>query len=174
MEKSEINQDINQEIKTCVTCGVFKRKCDCLIECSICKQRRSETVACECDMQHAKLLSVKIDKSLSGEWEVPSGQEDCISTGDQEGVSEVIDKHLSSFDLRPPDPGERVNMDHCTAEQRELVQRLMQDYKNAFAEHRFDIGNFNGFIASIDVEPNSSHIEKERNMRPEAIQCLQP
>ena len=57
----------------------FKRKCDCLIECSICKQRRSETVACECDMQHAKLLSVKIDKSLSGGWEVPSGQVDCIS-----------------------------------------------------------------------------------------------
>ena len=58
---------------------IFKRKCNCLIECSICKQRRSETVACKCDMQHAKLLSVKIDKSLSGGWEVPSGQEDCIS-----------------------------------------------------------------------------------------------
>ena len=42
-------------------------------------QRRSKTVACKCNMQNAKLLSVKIDKSLSGEWEVPSGQEDCIS-----------------------------------------------------------------------------------------------
>ena len=30
-------------------------------------------------MQHAKLSSVKIAKSLSGEWEVPSGQVDCIS-----------------------------------------------------------------------------------------------
>ena len=42
-------------------------------------QRRSKTVACKCNMQNAKLLSVKIDKSLSGGWEVPSGQEDCIS-----------------------------------------------------------------------------------------------
>ena len=58
---------------------LFKRKCDCLIECGSCKQRRSETVACKCNMQNAKLLSVKIDKSLSGEWEVPSGQVVCIS-----------------------------------------------------------------------------------------------
>ena len=42
-------------------------------------QRRSKTVACKCNMQNAKLLSVKIDKSLSGEWEVPSGQVVCIS-----------------------------------------------------------------------------------------------
>ena len=42
-------------------------------------QRRSKIVACKCNMQNAKLLSVKIDKSLSGEWEVPSGQVVCIS-----------------------------------------------------------------------------------------------
>ena len=41
---------------------------------------------------------------------------------------------------------------------------MMQEYKTAFAEHRYDIGNFSGFTASIDVEPNSTHIEKERNM----------
>ena len=65
-------------------------------------------------------------------------------------------------------------MSHCTDEQKDLVQQLMQDYKTAFAEHRFDIGCFTGFTASIDVNPNSSHIEKERNMRVEAVQCLQP
>ena len=68
-----------RKLKLVLRVVFFKRKCDCLIECSICKQRRSETVACECNMQHAKLSSVKIDKSLSGGWEVPSGQVDCIS-----------------------------------------------------------------------------------------------
>ena len=171
---SEINQSVNPDIKTCVQCGTFINKCECLSDCEVCKQRRSETIPCKCDKQHAKLLSVKIDKSLSGEWEEPSDQMDCISAGDQEEVSEVIDKHLSSFDLRPPDPGERVDMDHCTTEQKEGVQKLMKNYKSAFAEHQFDIGNFQGFVATIDVEPGSSHIEKERNLRPEVIKCLQP
>ena len=88
MEESEINQDI----KTCTTCHVFEHKCACLIECSICNKSQSETVSCECDWQHAKILSAKIDKSLSGGLEEPGDQENCITAADQEGVSEIIDK----------------------------------------------------------------------------------
>ena len=90
------------------------------------------------------------------------------------GVSDIIDRHLDSLDLRPPDPGEAVEMGHCSNEQKVLLQRLMQEYEGAFAQHRYDIGSFTGFTASIEVDPNATHMEKERNMKIDAIQCLQP
>ena len=90
------------------------------------------------------------------------------------GVSNVIDRHFDSLDLRPPDPGETVEMGHCSNEQKVLLQQLMQEYEGAFAQHRYDIGSFTGFTASIEVDENASHMEKVRNMKIDAIQCLQP
>ena len=61
-------------------------------------------------------------------------------------------------------------MGHCSDEQKDLLQQLMQDYKGAFAQHRYDIGCFTGFTASSDVDPNGSHMEKERKIKvPTAI-----
>ena len=50
----------------------------------------------------------------------------------------------------------------------------MQEYEGAFAQHRYDIGSFTGFTASIEVDPHASHMEKERNMKIDALRCLQP
>ena len=60
----------------------------------------------------------------------------------------------------PPDPGDEVNLEHCSVEQKKIVEDLMKDYDAAFAKHRFDMGSFTGFVASIDFDPEASHIEK--------------
>ena len=93
--------------------------------CSDCHEMRSNKFPCKCDDQHVRLLATKINRSLSGGSEEQGGQGNCIPASEQVGVSEVIDRHLDSFDLRPPDPGEKVDMSHCSDEQKDLLQQLM-------------------------------------------------
>ena len=50
----------------------------------------------------------------------------------------------------------------------------MENYDAAFAKHRYDTGSFTGFVASIDVNPEATHIEKERPMKIDAKKCLRP
>ena len=166
--------EIEQDVRLCSICNVFSHKCACSMICSIFNEKRSDKISCQCDCQHVRLLATKINRSLSGGSEEQCDQENYIPTSEQVGVSDVIDQHLDSMDLRPPDPGEEVEMSHCSDKQKDLLQQLMQDYKGAFAQHRYDIGCFTGFTASIDVDPNGSHMEKERNMKVDAIRCLQP
>ena len=67
-----------------------------------------------------------------------------------------------------------VDLSHCTGEQKVIIQELMMTYENAFARHRYDVGSFTGFVASIEVDPHASHIEKERPMKIDALKCLKP
>ena len=50
----------------------------------------------------------------------------------------------------------------------------MVEYENAFARHRYDVGSFTGFTASIEVDPHATHMEKERPMKIDALRCLKP
>ena len=68
------------------------------------------------------MLATKIGKSMSGESEEQGGQVNYIPDSKQVGVSDIIDRHLDSLDLRPPDPGEAVEMGHCSNEQKVLLQ----------------------------------------------------
>ena len=78
------------------------------------------------------------------------------------------------MDVNPPDPGDTVDTNHCSVQQKRIVNQLLTDYADAFASHRFDVGSFTGFVASIEVQPGSTHIEKERPMKIDAKACLQP
>ena len=78
------------------------------------------------------------------------------------------------MDVLPPDRGDEVNLEHGSAEQKRIVEDLMENYDAAFAKHRYDTGSFTGFVASIDVNPEATHIEKEGPMKIDAKKCLRP
>ena len=111
----------------------LKKKCECPNSCDICNEMMTQKNLCKCARQHVKLLATKISKSISGGSEEQCGQLDYIPDSEQVGVSDIIDRHFDSLDLRPPDPGETVEMGHCSNEQKVLIQKLMKEYESAFA-----------------------------------------
>ena len=70
--------EIDQDVRLCSICNVFKHKCACSILCSICNEKRSDKISCKCDCQHVRLLATKINRSLSGGSEEQCGQENYI------------------------------------------------------------------------------------------------
>ena len=136
---------------------------------------------CLCDKEFVNSLSAKIEKHFEDDEltqeELESyrrDKESYIPDSDQISVSDIGEGKLDLMDVTPPDPGEKVNMDHCSVEQRKIIEDLMVAYEDSFAKSRYDVGSYTGFVASIDVTPDSSHIEKERPMKIDAKRCLRP
>ena len=158
---------IKNGLRICDNCHVFESKCGCPKLCETCNVMTTRENLCECRQEYVQSLAAKISKSVGepqhSKTDIPDErceQIDYIPDSQQSGVSDIIDKHFDLMDLRPPEPGEEVDLSHCTGEQKVIVQELMMTYETAFARHRYDVGAFTGFVASIEVDPHASHIEK--------------
>ena len=165
----------------CDKCGVYKSTCLCPKKCESCNQFKTRDSMCLCDKEFVSVLSAKIgkhfeegDTEMDNMDEIRRSKEPLISDADQTDVSDIVEGMLDQMDVTPPDPGEVVDTKHCSEEQKKIVDQLLTDYDEAFAKHRFDVGSFTGFVASIEVQPGSTHIEKERPMKIDAKTCLQP
>ena len=136
---------------------------------------------CLCDKEFVSILSADIGKHFE-EYdtvknninEIRKSKEPLISEADQTNVTDIVEGMLDQMDVNPPDPGDTVDTNHCSVQQKKIVDQLLTDYADAFASHRYDVGSFTGFVASIEVQPGSTHIEKERPMKIDAKACLQP
>ena len=78
---------------------------------------------CECDKEFVGALSAKIGKHFEvdklSEEELSNyrrNRENFIPDSDHLGVSDLIDKKLDLMDVLPPDRGDEVNLEHCSAE----------------------------------------------------------
>ena len=145
--------------------AIYKNKCNCSSLCSTCNQLKGQ---CLCDIEFVNSLSAKIEKQFEEE------TDSYIPASDQVNISDIVEDKLDLMDIAPPDPGEKVDMGHCSVEQRKIIEDLMTEYEAAFAKSRYDVGSYTGFVASIDVTPHTSHIEKERPMKVDAKRCLRP
>ena len=176
--KPETNE---YDFNLCNKCGVYTSKCFCPKTCESCNQLKIKGSMCLCDREFVSCLSAKVEQHFEDEDkagdnldEIRRNKEPIITDADQTNVSDIVESTLDQMDVTPPDPGDSVDTTHCSVNQKKIVEQLLGDYADAFAKHRYDVGSFTGFVASIEVQPGSSHIEKERPMKIDAKKCLQP
>ena len=113
----------------------------CPTLCGTCNKMKTREGLCECSEEFVEALSARIGKhfevdKLSKE-ELSNyrrNRDNFIPDSDQLGVSDLIDKQLDLMDVLPPDPGNEVNLEHCSAEQKRIVEDLMENYDAAFAQ----------------------------------------
>ena len=132
---------------------------------------------CDCRKVFIQALKIKLQSSHNLEEENKIDYQDvnnCISNNQQSDIGQEIDNHLSRFDINPPVPGTQIDLSHISNDVIKPTEQLFENYSKAFASHRYDTGAFSGFTATIEIEPGSSVIEKERNMRPGIREELQP
>ena len=109
--RSKERPEMRNELKMCDKCHVFKGKCECPILCDICNGMTTRKNICECQQEQVQSLVTKISKSMGEPQqsktdisEEQCGQIDYIPDSQQSGVSDIIDRHFDSLDLRPPEP----------------------------------------------------------------------
>ena len=171
----------DKQLDLCGKCFVYKYKCSCSKLCNSCNQTKNHDELCQCDSEFISVLRTQINKNFTSEDNLDIDQDniirhhdDFISDDEQLAVSSLIDEKLDLMDMSPPDPGQNVDLSHCTSEMKNIIGDLMKKYENSFSRHKYDTGTFRGFMAKLDVDPEASHIEKERPMQPDAKKCLQP
>ena len=149
------------ELEFCNKCFVYTNKCNCPTHCSACHQLKTKESMCLCDKEFVNSLSAKIEKHFEEDEltqeEIENYRRDessYIPDSDQVNISDIIEGKLDLMDITPPDPGEKVDMDHCSVEQKKIIEELMVAYEDSFASSRYDVGSYTGFVASIDVTPD--------------------
>ena len=144
-------------------------------KCTVCHKMVSKDIIekhlqCLCDQNFVLALKTKIQSNQASD----KNFENCITEEQQTDISGNIERHLQRYNLEPPDPGLQIDMTHLCDEIKFKTEKLITDYEEAFACHKYDTGHFEGFTATIEIKEGSSVIEKERPMRQSIKNELKP
>ena len=115
--------------------------------------------------QHIKALKTKIIENIH--------DEDIISLKKQEDISSMISEKIDNLNIIPTDPGETMDLSHIETKLAHELKLLIDEYHEAFAKHKYDIGKFEGFTAQISVREGSSAFQRPRKMKNQDVTNIQ-
>ena len=124
-----------------------------------------QNIKCSCQQSFIESLKIKLSSGHGFE-KFPEQAENIITNEMQEDMSTAVDDRLNKLSILSQNPGQSVDLSHMEMKYRLPMEQLIAKYDNAFAAHRMDTSNFNGFRGVIEVKEGETCLEKERPVRP--------